>query len=50
MPDQRHILVAQDVKSKFPAAKIMNKMNAESTNKTLKDIYTAYGTINTHRT
>ena len=49
LPDQRHILVAQDVKSKFLAAKIMNKTNAGSTTKALKDIYTAYRTPNTHR-
>ena len=50
LPDKRHILVAQDMMSKFPAAKIINKTDTATITETLKEFYDAYGTPATHRT
>ena len=50
MPDHRHILVAQDMVSKFPAAKILNKTDAAHVTSALQEFYTAYGTPVIHRT
>ena len=50
MPDHRHIIVAQDMVSKFPAAKILNKTDAAHVTSTLREFYTAYGTPVIHRT
>lgn len=49
MPDNRSILVAQDMVSRFPAAKILNKTDASHVNKALGEFYTAYGTPIVHR-
>ena len=49
MPDQRYILVAQDMVSKFPAAKIMTKTDASHVTAALDDIYAVYGTPMIHR-
>ena len=50
MPDRRHIVVAQDMVSKFPAAKILNKTDAAHVTGALREFYTAYGTPLIHRT
>ena len=50
MPDHRYIIVAQDMVSKFPAAKILNKTDAPHVTKALGDFYTSYGTPMIHRT
>ena len=50
MPDHRHIIVAQDMVSKFPAAKILNKTDAAHVTSALREFYTAYGTPIIHRT
>ena len=50
MPDSRHILVVQDMISKFPAAKILNNTDTGTTLKALQEIYATYGTPLIHRT
>ena len=50
MPDKTHILVAQDMMSRFPAAKILAKTDAVNVTDTLKEFYDAYGTPLAHRT
>ena len=50
MPDHRHVIVAQDMVSKFPAAKILNKTDAAHVTEALREFYTAYGTPLVHRT
>jgi len=50
LPDQRHIIVAQDMVSKFPAAKILSKTDAKHVTGALKEFYNAYGTPIIHRT
>ena len=50
LPDHRHIIVAQDMVSKFPAAKILNKTDAAHVTGALKEFYTTYGTPIIHRT
>ena len=50
MPDKRHIVVAQDVLSRFPVAKILTKTDAENVTKALHEFYTTYGTPLIHRT
>ena len=50
MPDKRHIIVAQDTYSKFPAAKILNKTDSPHVTKALGEFYTSYGTPLIHRT
>ena len=49
MPDQRHVIVAQDMVSKFPAAKILTKTDAAHVTEALREFYTAYGTPIIHR-
>jgi hypothetical protein len=50
LPDKRHIIVAQDMLSKFPAAKILSKTDAEHVIDAVDDMYTTYGTPLAHRT
>ena len=50
MPDQRHIIVAQDMVSRFPAAKILNKTDATHVTGALREFYQAYGAPLVHRT
>ncbi len=50
MPDHRHIVVAQDMVNKFPAAKILKKTEANYVLQALHNIYTAYGNPLVHRT
>ena len=50
MPDHRYILVAQDMVSKFPTAKILTKTDAPHVTGALKEFYTSYGTPMVHRT
>ena len=50
MSDQRHIIVAQDMVSKFPAAKILSKTDAPHVTDALQEFYTAYGTPMVYRT
>ena len=50
MPDKRHILVAQDMVSHFPAAKILNKTNEKKVIDTLGEFYANFGTPMVHRT
>ena len=49
MPDQRHIIVAQDMVSKFPAAKILNKTDGAHVTGALREFYQTYGTPIIHR-
>ena len=49
MPDNHHILVAQDMVSKFPAAKIMGKTDTKAVTNALDEIYNAYGDPLVHR-
>ena len=41
MPDNRHILVAQDMVSRFPAAKILTKTDTAHVTDALREFYTA---------
>ena len=50
MPDRKHILVTQDMVSKFPTAKILEKTDAQGVTKALSEFYTQYGTPIIHRT
>ena len=50
MPDQRHVIVAQDMVSRFPAAKILNKTDASHVTDALREFYQSYGTPLIHRT
>ena len=50
MPDNRHIVVVQDMVSKFPAARILTKTDANKTISAIKDIYSDYGNPICHRT
>ena len=50
MPDQRHIVVALDSASRFPAAKIVTTTAATPVIKALDNIYTDYGQPISHRT
>ena len=50
MPDKKHVLVAQDTYSKFPAAKILGKTDASHVTKALDEIYATYGSPLIHRT
>ena len=49
MPDKRHVLVAQDMVSRFPAAKILQKSDAKHVNKALGEIYADFGVPLVHR-
>ena len=50
MPNRKHILVVQDNLSRFPAAKIVPSTAVKPVLEALDDIYTNYGTPETHRT
>ena len=50
MPDDRHVVVVQDMVSKFPAARILTKTDANHTISAIKDIYNDYGNPISHRT
>ena len=50
MPDNRHIVVVQDMVTKFPAARILSKTDATHTIGAIKDIYSDYGIPISHRT
>ena len=50
MPDSKYVIVVQDMVSKFPAAKILSKTDAEPTMGAIKDIYNAYSTPLIHLT
>ena len=50
MSNGRHILVAQDMPSRFPAAKTVCSTSAQEELPSLDDIYTSYGYPNTHLT
>jgi len=49
MPDSKHILVATDSISRFPAAKIVSGTSAQQVLGALDSIYTDYGQPSTHR-
>ena len=49
MPDSKHILVATDSTSRFPAAKIVAGTSAQQVLSALDGIYTDYGQPSTHR-
>ena len=49
MPDSRHVLVATDSLSRFPAAKIVPDTSAEKVIKSLDQIYNDFGQPLTHR-
>ena len=50
MPDKRHVLVAQDNKSRFPAAKIVPSTAATPVLNALGEMYNCYGNPEQHRT
>ena len=50
MPDHTSILVVQDMVSRFPAAKILQKTDADHVTTALEEIYAAYGTPTVNRT
>ena len=50
MPDSGSILVAQDMVSRFPAAKILNKTDVDHVTRALEDMYADYGTPLVNRT
>ena len=50
LPDKRSILVVQDMMSRFPAAKVLNKTDGTKVTQALNEIYTTYGTPMAHRT
>ena len=50
MPDRRSELVAQDMVTRFPAAKILNGTDAEQVIAELEEFYTAYGIPIVNRT
>ena len=50
MPNEKSILVAQDMVSKFPTAKILKKTNADHVIEALEEFYNAYGTPIVNRT
>ena len=50
MPNKRHIVVAQDMVSKFPAAKIVSKTDADHVIGALEEMYANYGAPLVHRT
>ena len=43
MPSSKHIVVVQDLGSRFPAAKLVSSTKADKVIPVLKDIYNAYG-------
>ena len=43
MPSKKHVVVVQDVTSRFPAAKIVNSTKAEKVIPAMKEIYNTYG-------
>ena len=49
MPDKKHILVVQDIFTRFPAAKIVNSTSAEPIIKALNSVYTDFGSPQAHR-
>ena len=50
MPDKKHVLVAIDGSSRFPAAKIVPSTAAKPVIQALDEIYTDFGRPDTHRT
>jgi hypothetical protein len=50
MPDQRYIIVAQDMVSRFPMAKVITKTDAPHVTDALGEFYNTYGTPLIHRT
>ena len=50
MPDKKHVVVVQDMVSRFPAAKIVNDTNADNITKTLKEVYSNFGVPKVQRT
>ena len=49
-PNKEYVVVAQDMVSKFPAAKIVKNTDAEHVTEALEEFYTAYGNPMIHRT
>ena len=47
MPDKNHVVVVQDLASRFPAAKLVSSTNAKQVLPALGDIYDNYGNPNT---
>ena len=43
MPSSRHVVVVQDIGSRFPAAKLVASTNASKVLPVLREIYDAYG-------
>ena len=50
LPDKRHVLVVQDIMSRFPTATIVPNTSAPPIIKALDNVYTAYGQPQQHRT
>ena len=50
MPDSRHVLVATDAASRFPAAKLVKDTSAKTVLPALDQIYTDFGRPTIHRT
>ena len=50
MPDKRHVVVVQDVKTRFPCAKIVSSTAGNQVVPAIEGIYNDYGNPDTHRT
>ena len=50
LPDKKHVLVVQDIMSRFPTATIVPNTSATPIIKALDNVYTSYGQPQRHRT
>ena len=50
LPDRKHVLVVQDIVSRFPSATVLPNTSTGPVIKALEDIYLAYGHPDGHRT
>ena len=50
MPDKKHVVVIQDLSTRFPAAKIVPSTGGSHFIPAIKDIYVDFGYPDTHRT
>ena len=49
MPDRKHVLVVQDIKTRFPCAKIVSSTNGKQVIPAMEQIYNSYGNPDVHR-
>ena len=50
LPNKKHVLVVQDIMSRFPAASIVHNTSATPVIEALNNVYTSYGQPQRHRT